>query len=567
MSHTRDIIHDTHASAIEDTRRTLSENNNFGYMEGSEGLSLFLLPADFSSLFQHFIKLDKALKKGKEIGFNFNGNEYTFRYKIIGNVIDGTNIHYKDDSWLRAELSYYKDDGSSGEAGKFINITYTLYMHNKNGPVLSFIGNPTTILNGNNISPVRFEGVSRYQESLMFYQIGFYLLEHMFDFKFSKEIKKIIRVGDFKTPNTQLVMLFGTKDKELDLGLLSSLYCSRLGERKQSKALGEYLGFLTNSVYPGLTGVFMQKKQGNNPYLTINIYDKFQSVKNKKQGKSLTLKEQNLVDSTLRFDITLHAAFLESMIREATTKLSELRKISKKFNKLYGRESRKFVLIDSEGNILKRSRPIVTAYRICRAMQILSLEIKDGVIYNVGFSKWLVNRVLDVEMKLIPILEFNPDRISGKVAIPRDKNKSDRHNSVIDNLNDLIKFWKKYNGEDIIHDYAVYKELKNITVYKYKQQIRKLLKIDITIPYSYWINFDIVNIAYGLSFKEKEQLRDMVRNSEQYDSKKLGDRLKKLSNKNNVVKKQDSQGLLKSIKLVAKKVEAEKFDINLIKEV
>lgn len=560
----RDVFHDTHSSTLDDRIEysKVKKKIQTGYVEGSEGTTLPLSETDFDNLFSKFLSLGKALQSGRDVGFNFNEQEYTFRYSELGNSTEGTVIYHKDTSYLRAELSYVSNSDSEQ---KHINLTYTMYMHNKNGPVISFIGNPTTILNGNNIRPVRFEGVSRFHENLMFYQIAFYLLEHMFEFKFSKIVRRTIKLGDFKTANSQLVMLFGSTDKALDIGLLSSLYCSRLGARKKSKALGEYLGFSVNNVYPDLSGVFLTKKQGNNPYLTINVYDKTQSVKNKKQGRTLTSVEKKVINETLRFDITLHSTMLESIIKEAMGKVPELCEIQPAFRKkLYGKEEWKFIQTTDNKKNQTNKKIRVTANRICRAMQILSLEIKDGKIYNVGFSKYLIDRILDKELKLIPILEFNPSALNGPIKISSKEAKTEREKTVIEKLNNLLDYWKSYKGTDIISDYYREYNIGLSSIYRYRQEIRNRLKIDISVPYEYWLDFDIVNIAYGLSTKDKVQLRDIIVNSDNFDSEELGNRLKKLTKKSNSLKKTDAGGLLSSIKMVARQITAKPFDHKLI---
>lgn len=574
VSSKRDIVHDTHAISLEDRIDRVSGNkkkegseSNTSYLVGNEGNTIPLSSVDYNKLYEMFERFGGRLNGSKApFGFHFNGCEYTFKK-------DECKFFKRHDNALKVIMTYTRGDGSrpadidkrNGDERKYIQVTYSLYMHNTNGPVLSFIGNPTTIVNGNNISPIRFEGLSRFHENLMFYKIGFHLLESIFPFKFSKTVRKKLVLGDFRTPNTQLTLLFGTEQKDIDIGLLCGLYCSRAADRGKSVALGEYLGFSTNNPYKGLTGVFLSKKQGNNPYLTVNVYDKKQSVANKKQGKTLTVFESEIVDKTLRFDITLHSAFLESMIKEAKKRLRELIKIDKRFNKLVGHRQHSFITVGFDGIENKETtHKDVTAYRICRAMQILSLNIVDGKIVNSGFSSWLIDVVFDKELRLIPILEYQQDSLDKELKPTKKEKEDGRLRKRFDKVKHLLDYWRTYEGFDILSDYQEAFKVSKVDFYRYRRTLKERISIDVSIPYMYWIDLALLSSNYGFSTEQKKDYYRITKQHQDMTPEDIGNAMIKFAKKSKLNMKNDKQGLLNSLKLVAKRVEAKPYDPELI---
>jgi hypothetical protein len=536
----RDLIHDTHASSVSDTAE---ERKRGVVIDDDRANNLYIGNQDFTTLAECFSKLrDKLLSpKKKYQGFDFNGSMYTF-------VRDQCRINVSRSEaaidYVRADLVFTR---TNDDSQRWIRVTYTLYRHNKSGPVLAFIGNPTTIVSGSNIRPIRVDDVSRFQETLYFYKLGFLLPPFIFsdhDFSWEKKTARKIQQGEINVSNTQWALYLPSEDKKIDMVLLAGLYCGRSVNHDRSMSLAEYLGFESSMTMKGkdgkLSGVFLVKKRSNNHVLTINFYDKRQSVSNKKQGKTLTAEEIQLIDNALRLDITAHAPFLVSIVNAARKHAERLIKVRPALRKKFDR----FLLT-------KPNR--ITAYMICRAMSILAVQIKGEEMYKGSFTTWLLNRVLEEELHLISILKFG-------AAYLHTEARDETHNAI-------LKVWREltYQNEEgvMIAVLKRFPDYGRAWFYKQRKQIIEQYGLDILVPYNYWLELSHLNQAYGLSQLERARLYDARFNPE-LTNEQVGKMVKDLSRKSSRTFNKGTRKLLASLQLVAQQVLADKLDVRLL---
>lgn len=539
MSTTRDLIHDTHASSVADERK------NGVVFDDTRANSLYISSEDFKELGVLFKWLrERLIVKRKQLGFHFNGNEYSYIHdqcRILISESDTDGITY-----VKAELTFMRNSDSDQ---RWIRVTYSLYHHNSAGPVLAFIGNPTTIVSGSNIRPIRIDDVSRFQETLYFYKLGFLLPAYMFAdktaFKWTAKTAKKIQRGEINVSNTQWALYLPSEDKKIDMVLLAGLYCGRSVAQKQSMSLAEYLGFESATTAKGkdgkLSGVFLIKKRGKNHVLTINFYDKRQSVSNKKQGKSLSSEEIKLIDSSLRLDITAHSAFLQSIVSAAKKHAKKLIEINPQLeNKL-------------DRFLLTKPNAPITAYLICRAMSILAIQsskdrYNNKVLYKGSFTSWLLTRVLEDELHLMSILKYGGSYLHAEA-------RDEKHNAI-------LKTWRS-DHEDIVETILKQKEFKEYStawVYKQRKEIIEQYGIDIFVPYNYWIELSHLNQAYGLSLTERGLLYE-ARFNPGLSDQKVVNIVRKLSKKSSKKFNIGTRKLLASLQMVAQQIKADKLDV------
>lgn len=537
----RQLVYDTHASNI------LSELDNSdkpwpwpptGIDLGEQRANnLQLNMADFKQLAKLFTGLQQRLcNTPGEVGFTFNRREYTFIpqecHIAIGHGGKGGSVDY-----VKAELRLTM-------GGRFVRITYSLYLHNNSGPTLAFIGNPTTIITGSNIRPIRVDGVSTYRETLIFYQLGFLMLPAIFHrekFTWTKQVAKRIQLGEINVSNTQWALYLPTDSKRRMLALLTSLYASMLPDKHQPMQLAEYLGWESATKMQDergqLTGLFLVKKRGRNHVLTVNFYDKRESVHNRKQGGKLLASEAKLIDGAIRLDITGHAAFLLSMIKLAQKRASELAEIRPELRS----KLRRFVLDNSDR---------ITAYRLCRAMSILAIKVEHGELYKGSFTGWLMQRVVEQELKLLSILQHGEQyvHITGKDQLDQQ----------------ILSVWRKLprNQPDIIAGLQrAFPDHQQRWAYRQVDRVRQEYGLDMRLPYVYYLDSDALMQHYGLTVADRALAYDARRRESALTNEQRQQVRDKLSRKQRSVLLRDKQRLLGTFKLVAKAVKADNLDL------
>lgn len=512
---------------IYDTMATMFSHEAENTLE--RGASIPITENEYSSMAGALKKLFGKILSGKVEGFRYNEREYTF-------IQDKCRLVHLGDESLRAEMIFRLDRDETSQ--RWINVTYSLYRHNRGGYRLSFIGNPTSVLNGNNVSGVRVVEAKALQEKLSYYQVGFKLFESVVGVRYSAVTSRIIQRGSFKIANTQWALYLPAPNKVHDISFIAGLFCGGLQKKEGYTQLAEYLGFQAVTGLRGskgrLSGVFLTKKHANNHVLTVNFYDKAESLKNKKQYHTLTDTERHVVDNSIRLDITAHTDYLQTIILLANKHLEKLLEAHPQLTGKFKQFRQQLNVVDA------KNRPEVTAYMICRAMNILAIEFDAKKFALKDFTPWLVKRILETELRLMSLMKCDPNSLN--FTAPNGVGK-------------LVEAWREYDGTNLAK-YAKEKYgIQKTAFYKYRQAILDKYNVDVSIPYSYWVDYGFISATYGLSKEESGELYEALHNPD-YSDRKAGKIVQKMQKIREQALSEGKQTLLMGLQLVAREIPA-----------
>src|SRR5271166_359900 len=204
--------------------------------------------------------------------------------------------------------------------------------------------NPTTIPTGNNVYPATIADPetgeiadvpsSSPQFLIIANRMGLHLLPQLARQAgltngevFSDRTLRAIKDGDVHVTRSQWAAYLPA-DVRAFLQLLAVLYDQTIAHKKGIIQLATHLG-LTFTRYPDtgpLTGVKLQKYQGNKLQYSISFYDKAVEVARMRQGRSLTRLEATTVRHHVRLDGTVHSAGVLTLVGEARRRLPQLLK-------------------------------------------------------------------------------------------------------------------------------------------------------------------------------------------------------------------------------------------------
>lgn len=551
---TRDLIHDTHSTHM----ASLGGTSRVG-VPMDVGDSIRLSDLEYRTLNAGLDTLYARLRSVPDpLGFHFHGTEYTFLAEACAKVSKSGGEQTFDLVWTPAD-----------NPRQHIRCTYKLFKKRGGDPTLSFMGNPTTLVRGNNVGPVWVPGESiRRREPLVLYQLGFLLLECLLPrFSWSALTRRRIGAGEIAISNTQWAAGVPSGEKQLDLALLTSLYCARLGSAEGSSELGEYLGFATSQVYKNpygaLNGVFLTKFKGTNRVLSVNFYDKRDAVNARQQGSTLDAVEEAIVDGTLRLDITAHPEFLLSMIGEARRRLVVLLETypnaAKQWTLPWGAPGYAFARTRNGVVVPGAGVEDLTARTLVDAQWLLGLQQTPDGWRNAGFSRWLFDRVLERELHLFSLLRATPESLHARFESP---------NPLRANCNALLDYWQAYdanpNAVDFVETAAETFGASTRTVYRWMELIRAELALDITIPYRYWQESGFLTVSYGIDAGDKQALYEALYNGNTLDDREKGAILTRVQRKRAVALRRNRTGLLNNLQLMAQQLPAVPLDLKLL---
>jgi hypothetical protein len=204
--------------------------------------------------------------------------------------------------------------------------------------------NPTTISTGNNVLPVtladpetgEIDDIPSSQPRFLIaaYRMGFDLLGQLAQQAglisgelFSPRTLWAIQRGDVHVARSQwagylpaIVPVF--------LQMLPVLYEQTIAQGQGIIQLATHLGlrfkkFSRKATRP-LTGVILEKRQGNKLQYSLEFYDKAARVAQMRQGRSLTKTEHATVRRHVRFDVTVHSAGVLTLVGEAIRRLRQM---------------------------------------------------------------------------------------------------------------------------------------------------------------------------------------------------------------------------------------------------
>lgn len=374
----REVIHDTFNVMLEE-----------GLEVDDAGNTVSLSEIDLNNIRKSIFKLKSQLEE-TDLTFIYNGYTYTL-CKHFSKI----NIPSSDKETTKLDIMFRKGKNR-------IRLSYAIFRHSSSKlPSLSFTGNPTTLINGHNTSPLLLND-DPYQDLKLYYQIPFLFLFNVLNFKPSKELATNIKRLIIQANNVQWAMYIPCSNKIRTVNALKLIYARQavdISDNKHIEILCNYLGF-NYSYDQNYNDGFMLNKthKGNGRVLTVNFYDKSQSNKNK--GISgLTLEENSIIDKALRLDITAHRPFLIQIINAAKEIAGKLIKDNKCPKYLTRSMLDKFVASPSDK---------AWSSNLVMSMLLLSIrQDKNGKWKKFSFSSWLKKTILIDMMKLDLLLSFN----------------------------------------------------------------------------------------------------------------------------------------------------------------
>jgi hypothetical protein len=271
--------------------------------------------------------------------------------------------------------------------------------------------NPTTILTGNNLYPATLadpetgeldevpSSSPRFLTTV--FRLGFHLLEQLAQQAglttgklFSPRTWQAIADGDVHVVRSQYAAYLPA-DVRAFLQLLTVLYEQTIAHGKGIIQLATHLG-LTFTRYPPtgrLTGVKLQRHQGNKLQYSFSFYDKAVQVARMRQGRTLTPVEAAMVRRHVRFDVTVHSAGVLTLVGAARRRLPRL--LATRPGYLDANSARRFLT----------AAPQPTVWWTERAIGILALTTPPDCARR-SFGAWLLPKMLREVLHLDSLAGF-----------------------------------------------------------------------------------------------------------------------------------------------------------------
>lgn len=453
---------------IQDTLSTmLGEDTEIS----SDGTILELSMKDYTNIFQAADDFSDKLREIKDNLIIFRGYSYTLQRNF-------SRIIKKDNS-VEITILARKDSNN-------IRLTYKMFIHSTSKkPCISVIGNPTTLINSHNSSPIYL--------TRDVFKAGIILSRVCFDFLFcileiekdiSKSVEQSLSRGDVLVNNTQWAMYIKCRDKLQAIDTLKMSYGRDVpGTELPRKKLCNLIGFsmLYDEDFAD-SGFLLLQRKGTNRVLTINFYDKAKSNLEKKTT-GLSEDELEVINNHLRLDITAHKPYLEHVFNQAQIVARKLVDTKTKLKYLHSETIREFA---ETTTIKTTSRNLVISYILLSC----HYDKKAKKWYKVSFSRWLKKDILVNRLMLDKILAFG-----GKIDLS--------------NLDEwelgIISAWK--SGEEI--------KYKTSNEWKKLDRLQEKLSVNFKLPYRLLQSISVLDSVYGIP--ERMQDRYVALNSKKED--------------------------------------------------
>jgi hypothetical protein len=338
--------------------------------------------------------------------------------------------------------------------------------------------NPTTIPTGNNVLPVTLadpetgevDDIPSSQPRFLIaaYRMGFDLLGQLAQQAglttgevFSPRTLRAIKRGDVHVTRSQWASYFPAL-VPVFLQTLPGLYEQTIAQGRGIIQLATHLGLsfkkYSRKATNALTGVLLQKRQGNKLQYSLEFYDKAARVAQMRQGRSLTPVEANTVRRHVRFDVTVHSAGVLTLVGEAIRRLRHM--LPKK-----PRYFRKFAQRFLNGT------PQPTVWWLERAVWILSHTTTPDHARQ-SFGSWLIPQMLRGVLRLDSIASFKAADLQALLE------KKDR----------VVAAWR--STERLEDDWAgALAQTANCSkawIYARRQQLLATYFIDIAFPFAFY---------------------------------------------------------------------------------
>mgnify|MGYP000947721304 CR=1 FL=1 len=356
---------------------------------------------------------------------------------------------------------------------------------------LSYIGNPTTLINGHNSGPVVLKDKPGFYENMELHRVGFDFFFLILGYTPSKQVESAIKNGLISLQNTQFAIYVPSEDKNRDLTILKLLYCrpliGNILKTGRFHSIGELLGIKPSiSSEDEMTGLMLRGYSGkNNPTYTLNMYDKSLANKSKKKrGISSEIKET--LKNSIRVDITLHRRFIDMLANRAFTivkkRILKMEEAKKRVNHFY----RLFVEEMQKGHTS-------SALVMCMIMHVLPK--------SESFAKFLLRTIVCEELLLDKILKvsatklvINEDQVNKELFTIYEAWKAAK----------TIEQWKEAKAKLK----SLYKGKSNNDLYRDIKTLEALMGVSLDVPYLFWLQTATMDGIYGLRTKDLELIVD-----------------------------------------------------------
>jgi len=337
--------------------------------------------------------------------------------------------------------------------------------------------NPTTIPTGNNVYPATIADPetgeiadvpsSSPQFLIIANRMGLHLLPQLARQAgltngevFSDRTLRAIKDGDVHVTRSQWAAYLPA-DVRAFLQLLAVLYDQTIAHKKGIIQLATHLG-LTFTRYPDtgpLTGVKLQKYQGNKLQYSISFYDKAVEVARMRQGRSLTRLEATTVRHHVRLDGTVHSAGVLTLVGEARRRLPQL--LKRRPNYLDAKSAQRFLT----------EEPRSTVWWLERAVWILSHTTTD--FSRQSFGSLLIPEMLHEVLRLDSIAGFTSGGLDAMLQLQGDQ---------------VVAAWCRTERveDDWAGALAQAAQCSKGWVYERRKQLLASHKIDIALPFAFY---------------------------------------------------------------------------------
>jgi hypothetical protein len=207
-----------------------------------------------------------------------------------------------------------------------------------------------------------------------------------------------------------------------------------------------------------LTGVILQKRQGNKLQYSLEFYDKAARVAQMRQGRSLTKTEHAIVRRHVRFDVTVHSAGVLTLVGGA---IRRLRQMLPEKPRYFRKFARRFL----------NEEPQPTVWWLERAVWILSHTATPDHSRQ-SFGSWLIPQMLRDVLRLDSIARFKA---------------ADLH-ALLQGKDRVVTAWRSTEGleDDWAGALAQAAHCSKAWVYVRRKQLLATYSIDISFPFAFY---------------------------------------------------------------------------------
>jgi hypothetical protein len=338
--------------------------------------------------------------------------------------------------------------------------------------------NPATVLAGNNVLPVtiadaetgEIDEIPSSQPNFLItvYRLGFDLLGQLAQQAglisgelFSPPTLQAIQDGDVHVVRSQWAAYLPA-DVPAFLQMLVVLYEQTIAHGPRIIQLATHLG-LTFTRYPPqtnrpLTGVLLQKRQGNKLQYSLSFYDKAARVAQMRQGRTLTRIEDSTIRRHVRFDVTVHSAGVLTLVGEA---IRRLRQMLPEKPQYFRKFARRFL----------NEAPRPTVWWLERAVWILAHTTTPDHARQ-SFGSWLLPQMLRDVLRLDSIARFTAADLH---ALLQEKDR-------------VVAAWRRTERleDDWAGALAQAAHCSKAWIYARRQQLLATYSIDIAFPFAFY---------------------------------------------------------------------------------